>query len=569
MCKNNCVSVCSSWQQWIKAILILLYTLFVLIVVPWLIVYTVKDGFTRKDQLILVGGLFVLTSVPLCIWHILQHMLHFTKPILQKPIIRILWMVPIYSGNAFLGLIFPAQSFYMNSVRECYEGYVIYNFMSYILNFLNLEMDLEASLEYKPPVKHVFPLCCMEPWKMGREFVHNCKHGVLQYVVIRPILTIISLVAELNGFYGDGDFSTNNVYPYIVVINNISQFTAMYCLVLFYRANKDELKPMKPLPKFMCIKAVVFFTFVQSVIIDFLVYFGYIKDIFGDEGTADDDGLSVKLQDFLICIEMFIAAIAHKYSFPHQPYHINIPNYGNDRTWFNYVQDMWDMTDVQQDLSEHIGVVGSSLSRRFRGRSSYHMTRGTSETERLMNNPNLGSSTSYQQHGGYNINSASDSEGSNNTNHYGAMSSSDDRIAIGSNDDLAQVHSKYRNEGISIRNQKSKEYSPQYGVPKVLGNYFVHQPRVIQNATQSSASSSRYDQSTRSDNTTSQSRSEVSGFDISAYDKAANVNKTGTMKKSDSTASDWLSTPTDDFLGIDVKGIEKEERSHFRRDPKI
>lgn len=100
MCKNNCVSVCSSWQQWIKAILILLYTLFVLIVVPLLIVYTVKDGFTKKDQLILVGGLFVLTSVPLCLWHILQHMLHFTKPILQKPIIRILWMVPIYSGNA-------------------------------------------------------------------------------------------------------------------------------------------------------------------------------------------------------------------------------------------------------------------------------------------------------------------------------------------------------------------------------------------------------------------------------------------------------------------------------------
>lgn len=109
MCKCNCASVCSSWQQWIKAILILLYTIFVLIVVPWLIVYTVKDGFTRKDQLLLVGGLFVLTSVPLCIWHILQHMLHFTKPILQKPIIRILWMVPIYSGNAVscIQLILP------------------------------------------------------------------------------------------------------------------------------------------------------------------------------------------------------------------------------------------------------------------------------------------------------------------------------------------------------------------------------------------------------------------------------------------------------------------------------
>lgn len=118
MCKNNCVSACSSWQQWIKALLILLYTLFVLIVVPWLIVYTVKDGFTKKDQLLLVGGLFVLTSVPLCIWHILQHMLHFTKPILQKPIIRILWMVPIYSGNA---VSFPNAKHHMYFQWHAFE----------------------------------------------------------------------------------------------------------------------------------------------------------------------------------------------------------------------------------------------------------------------------------------------------------------------------------------------------------------------------------------------------------------------------------------------------------------
>lgn len=84
MCKNHCVNACSSWQLWIKPILVLLYILFVICVVPWLIVETVKDGFTREDQLIWLGGLFVLTAIPLCIWHIVQHMLHFTKPILQK-----------------------------------------------------------------------------------------------------------------------------------------------------------------------------------------------------------------------------------------------------------------------------------------------------------------------------------------------------------------------------------------------------------------------------------------------------------------------------------------------------
>lgn len=93
----------------------------------------------------------------------------------------------------WFGLIYPEHSFYLNSVRECYEAYVIYNFMVYLLNFLNLEMDLEASIRQKAPVKHVFPLCCLTPWRMDREFVHNCKHGILQYTVFRPLTTFISV----------------------------------------------------------------------------------------------------------------------------------------------------------------------------------------------------------------------------------------------------------------------------------------------------------------------------------------------------------------------------------------
>lgn len=86
--------------MWIRPLLILSYVIFAIIVVPLLIVNSVKDGFSRGDQLILIGGLFVLSAVPISIWHIIQHMIHFTKPILQKHIIRILWMVPLYATNA-------------------------------------------------------------------------------------------------------------------------------------------------------------------------------------------------------------------------------------------------------------------------------------------------------------------------------------------------------------------------------------------------------------------------------------------------------------------------------------
>lgn len=78
-------------------------------------------------------------------------------------------MVPIYALNAWIGLEFPEQSIYMDSLRECYEAYVIYNFMKYLLNYLNSDNDLEAVLETKPQVYHIFPLCCMAPWEMGRQ----------------------------------------------------------------------------------------------------------------------------------------------------------------------------------------------------------------------------------------------------------------------------------------------------------------------------------------------------------------------------------------------------------------
>jgi len=45
----------------------------------------------------------------------------------------------------WIGLFFPKHSIYVDSLRECYEAYVIYNFMVYLLNYLNLGMDLEAN----------------------------------------------------------------------------------------------------------------------------------------------------------------------------------------------------------------------------------------------------------------------------------------------------------------------------------------------------------------------------------------------------------------------------------------
>lgn len=74
-------------------------------------------------------------------------------------------------------------------------------------------------------------------------------------------LFISNRICEIIGVYGEGKFHANLAYPYMIAINNLSQFIAMYHLVLFYRAHREGLQPMNPIGKFLCIKAVVFFSF--------------------------------------------------------------------------------------------------------------------------------------------------------------------------------------------------------------------------------------------------------------------------------------------------------------------
>jgi hypothetical protein len=46
-------------------------------------------------------------------------------------------------------------------------------------------------------------------------------------------------------------FKINGVYLYVCLVNNVSQLWALYCLVLFYYATKEELAPWRPVGKFL------------------------------------------------------------------------------------------------------------------------------------------------------------------------------------------------------------------------------------------------------------------------------------------------------------------------------
>lgn len=85
----------------------------------------------------------------------------------------------------------------------------------------------------------------------------------------------------------------------MTVILNFSQYWALYCLIHFYTATKDELAQMKPLYKFLMFKSIVFLTWWQGVMIAVMYALGLLRS-----PIAQEFEFKTTIQDFIICIEV-------------------------------------------------------------------------------------------------------------------------------------------------------------------------------------------------------------------------------------------------------------------------
>ncbi|XP_030631717.1 transmembrane protein 184C-like [Chanos chanos] len=348
---------CGNWRRWIRPLVVVVYILLLVVALPLCVWELQKAEVGTHTKAWFIAGVFVFMTIPVSLWDILQHLVHYTQPELQKPIIRILWMVPIYSLDSWIALKYPSIAIYVDTCRECYEAYVIYNFLMFLLNFLeNQYPSLPLMLEVQETQRLLPPLCCCPPWPMGEVLLFRCKLGVLQYTVVRPVTTVIALICQLCGVYDEANFSFRNAWSYLVIVNNASQLFAMYCLVLFYRTLREELSPLRPVGKFLCVKMVVFASFWQAVFIAFLVKVGVISDKHTWEWDSVE-AVATGLQDFIICIEMFVAAIAHHYSFTYRPYVCQ----EEEGSCFDSFLAMWDVSDIRADISEQVRNVGRTV----------------------------------------------------------------------------------------------------------------------------------------------------------------------------------------------------------------
>ncbi|MQL88181.1 hypothetical protein Taro_020729 [Colocasia esculenta] len=249
-------------------------------------------------------------------------------------------------ASPFLSLLDSQVAFVCEMMRDCYEAFAMYCFERYLIACLGqvlfafvipkwpsldggeertiklMETQVEVTsssplLEVayvKGVVEHPFPLnCLLKDWYLGPHFYQAVKIGIVQYMILKTVCALLAIILELGGVYGEGKFEWKYGYPYLAVVLNFSQTWALYCLVQFYSVTKEKLEPIKPLAKFLVFKSIVFLTWWQGVIVAFLFSMGFFKSYLAQE-------LKTRIQDYIICIEMGVAAVVHLYVFPARPY---------------------------------------------------------------------------------------------------------------------------------------------------------------------------------------------------------------------------------------------------------
>jgi len=246
----------------------------------------------------------------------------------MNSIIRILFMVPLYSVSAWLQFTFYWHAIYFRVLSECYEAFAIASFFALMCHYL--APDLHEQKQYfrtLTPVAWVWPVnwfkkCCGGErgiWRTPRSgltWFNVVFVGIYQYCFIRVTLTLSAVISQYFHRYCEESNAPYFGHIWILSIGATSVAIAMYCLIQFYVQLRKDLAAHKPFLKVLAIKLVVFLSFWQIFTISILTS----QKILKPTHHLSYPSLSVGLPALALCIEMAIFAIMHFWAFPFQPY---------------------------------------------------------------------------------------------------------------------------------------------------------------------------------------------------------------------------------------------------------
>ena len=227
--------------------------------------------------------------------NVVMHLVNYSRDDLQRHVIRIVLVIPIYCTASWLEIAYPNSATICHAIVDFWEALVIYSFFNLILEYVGGEHNWLLCVQQSHPegLQHLQPFSWCFPKRMdlNPSWLRACKVACFQFVFIKPFFGLLMLPVLFTGNY--------YVAPWPLIrdiVYNITYTIAMYALALLYLTTHSHpsLKPKRPLAKFTSVKIVIFFTYWQRYL---LVFF-----------DLTDAQMSATLS-FLTMVEMTLCAI--------------------------------------------------------------------------------------------------------------------------------------------------------------------------------------------------------------------------------------------------------------------
>ncbi|TAQ90259.1 hypothetical protein B7494_g1404 [Chlorociboria aeruginascens] len=150
------------------------------------------------------------------------------------------------------------------------------------------------------------------------------------------------------GVYKESYLGLTSGYMWSGIIYNVSVTVSLYSLGMFWVCMSKDLQPFRPVPKFLCIKLIIFASYWQGFFLSILVWLGAIPD---DVENYTPDNIAAAIQDALICIEMPMFAVAHWYAFSWHDYADATISAARMPVWYA-LRDAFGIKDLIEDTKE-------------------------------------------------------------------------------------------------------------------------------------------------------------------------------------------------------------------------
>ncbi|KAK5944818.1 hypothetical protein PMZ80_002019 [Knufia obscura] len=287
-----------------------------------------SHDFSFHKLSIAMSAIFAIIALVISLFLMFMHTIRYSRPIEQRHILRILFMVPVYALVSFLSIVFYTHSVYYEVLRDCYEAFAIASFFSLMCAYI--APDLHHQKEYFRKIKPkgwIWPMRWFQKCAGGEHgWLRTPRSGltwfnviwvaVFQYCFVRVAMTITAVVTQYFNRYCLESLNPAFSHIWVMVIEGVAVTITMYCIIQFYVQIRADISQHKPILKVLAIKLVIFLSFWQTILISFLTSSGAIHA----SNKIQTPDIKVGIPSMLLCIEMALFSIFHLWSFSYRPY---------------------------------------------------------------------------------------------------------------------------------------------------------------------------------------------------------------------------------------------------------